>query len=147
MEWTQQQQIYFLLQSFILGFSQGVTLDVVTGLVCGNRRRWLWTDVLFGPFAAVTTFLGALLICDGQLHPVMLLGVALGMGGEHVAIGRYLQWGIVHCVRMAGKIRSLISQKVRQFGRFFTQKQLRVDHNAKNRKKMGRFSKKDLNFL
>ena len=72
----------------MLGFGQGALLDCVTVLSqLKGRRRWLWTDVFIGPVLAVITFFGALLICDGQLHPVVLLGVLAGMGVEHVSIG------------------------------------------------------------
>ena len=91
MEWSGRQQIQFLLQSFILGGLLGLCLDIATGLFTARkRRRWLWSDVLFGPFAAVITFFGALVIMDGQLHPLLFIGVALGMLTEHVTVGVYL---------------------------------------------------------
>ena len=88
MEWTGQQQIQFLLRSIILGVLQGLCLDLMTSLLVGRkRRRWLWTDVLFGPLAAIVTFFGALVIMDGQLHPLLFFGIALGMLVEHATVG------------------------------------------------------------
>ena len=93
MEWTGQQQIQFLLRSIILGVLQGLCLDLITSLLAGRkRRRWLWTDVLFGPLAAIITFFGALVIMDGQLHPLLFLGIALGMLAEHVTIGTLISF-------------------------------------------------------
>lgn len=91
MEWSGQQQIQRLLQSAILGVLQGFVLDVLTAFFANRRKRWLWTDVLFGPVAAIITFLGALVIMDGQLHPILLLGVFAGMVLEHVSIGSLLR--------------------------------------------------------
>ena len=88
MEWTGQQQIQFLLQSIFLGVLQGLCLDLITNLFAGRRRRkWLWTDVLFGPLAAIIPFFGALVIMDGQMHPLLFLGIAVGMLAEHVTVG------------------------------------------------------------
>lgn len=91
MEWSGRQQIEFLLQSCVLGVVQGFFLDVMTGFVfVAKRKRWLWTDVIFGPIAAIVTFCGALVIMDGQLHPLLFFGVFLGMALEHFAIGTYM---------------------------------------------------------
>lgn len=91
MEWTGKQQTVFLLQSIILGVMQGFALDVITGFVSSSKRkRWLWTDIAFGPLAAVVTFFGALVIMDGQLHPLLLFGVFLGMAAEHIVVGVWM---------------------------------------------------------
>lgn len=107
MEWTGQQQIWFLLQSTMVGMMQGAVLDIVTGLYRFKKGRyWVWTDALFGPFAAVTTFFGALVIMDGQLHPLLIFGTFLGMLAEHVALGRFI------CAGMR-KIRRITREGVR----------------------------------
>ena len=91
MEWTGRQQILFLLQSIGLGAFQGFALDVITGFTRPlTQRKWLWMDVMFGPMAAVCTFFGALVVMDGQLHPLLLFGVTLGMAAEHVLIGGWM---------------------------------------------------------
>ena len=87
MEWTGRQQIWFLLQSAVLGFLQGFLLDLLSGVCAGGRQRWRWLDVLFGPIAGVITFFGALVIMDGQLHPILFGGVFVGMFLEHRMIG------------------------------------------------------------
>ena len=89
MEWSGGQQISFLLQSIGLGIAQGLLLDVLTGFArIPKHHRWLWTDVLFGPLAALITFFGALVIMDGQLHPLLLFGTFSGMLLEHISVGR-----------------------------------------------------------
>lgn len=88
MEWTGQQQVFFFLQSVVLGMPVGLLLDVLTGLLdCGGRRHRLWQDVFFGPVAALLIFLGSLVIMDGHLHPLLLFGSFLGMIAEHVSLG------------------------------------------------------------
>lgn len=88
MEWSGRQQLWFLLQSVGLGYVEGLLLDTLTSFIPSVRRcDYLWTDVAFGPFAAVVTFFGALAIMDGQLHPLLLFGVFLGMLIEHVSLG------------------------------------------------------------
>lgn len=113
MEWTGQQQIQFLLRSIILGVLQGLCLDLMTSLLAGRkRRRWLWTDVFFGPLAAIITFFGALVIMDGQLHPLLFLGIALGMLAEHVTIGTLISYLLRYVRRRISEIR-------RKIGSFF----------------------------
>lgn len=113
MEWTGQQQIRFLLQSIILGVWQGLCLDLITSLFTGRkRRRWLWTDVLFGPLAAIITFFGALVIMDGQLHPLLFFGVALGMVAEHVTLGLLM-------ARLLRNVRHIVTETIRKVVRNF----------------------------
>lgn len=99
MEWTIRQQMQCLLLSVVLGVMQGLVLDVITGCVhITPRKRWLWTDILFGPIAAIITFCGSLVIMDGQLHPLLYLGVFFGLIGEHVTVGVWV-CGFVRYVR------------------------------------------------
>lgn len=99
MEWPIRQQMQCLLQSVMLGMLQGLLLDLLTGMVrILPRKRWLWTDIVFGPIAAIITFCGALIILDGQLHPLLFFGVFLGMVTEHVAIGVWV-CGVVRRAR------------------------------------------------
>lgn len=92
MEWTGWEQVRFLMESIVVGIGQGLFIDIVTGIAHGSKRkRWLWTDVVCGPIAAVITFFGALVIMDGQLHPLLLFGVFLGMLAEHIAVGSRLE--------------------------------------------------------
>ena len=101
MEWTGQQQILFLLQSMCLGVVQGVLFNIVTGIgrSFSQSRRVMW-DVLFGPLTAIITFCGALIIMDGQLHPLLLGGSVIGMLLEHLTIGHWLSALIVVICRV-----------------------------------------------
>lgn len=66
-------------------------LDFVSGLERNRSRVYrFWLDVAFGPLAAVLLFLGSLVIMDGQLHPLLLLGALLGLVLEHLTVGVYL---------------------------------------------------------
>ena len=97
--------ILFLLQSIGIGCTQGFVLDVVTGLAYVQKGRyWLWTDVAFGPLAAIVTFFGALIVMDGQLHPLLIFGVFLGMAIEHVLVGIWLCRVIRHTRRAVRKM-------------------------------------------
>ena len=107
MEWTGRQQMFFLLQSIGLGAVQGFALDVITGLTRPFvKKTWLWTDVLFGPVAAVCTFFGALAVMDGHLHPLLLFGVIVGMAAEHILIG-------VWVCRFLRRVRRMMRNAVR----------------------------------
>ncbi len=137
MEWTGRQQTFFLLQSVVLGVMQGFALDVVTGFVSSSKRkRWLWTDIVFGPLAAVVTFFGALVVMDGQLHPLLLFGVFLGMAAEHIVVGVWMGRAIRRTRCLARKSLQmgygLISQIAVHFVRWV--KSVRL-HRAKRPKK------------
>ena len=101
MEWTGQQQILFLLQSMCLGVVQGVLFDIVTGIGRSFSQSWrvIW-DALLGPLTAIITFCGALIIMDGQLHPLLLGGSVIGMLLEHLTIGRWLSALVVVICRV-----------------------------------------------
>lgn len=118
MEWTGWQQIVFLLQSICLGLAQGVLLDLLSGF--GRRAspiRRISLDVLFGVLAALMTFFGALVIMDGQLHPILFMGCALGMILEHVILGMWLaKW--IYCMRLFfGKIGVFLGSTLKSMGR------------------------------
>lgn len=116
MEWTGRQQLYFLLQCAAVGLVQGLVLDVMTGLRRRSpRKRWRLTDVLFGPIAAFITFVGALVIMDGQLHPILFFGIAVGMLAEHVTVGVWLQW-MLRRLRLCAHKGVLIIRKIRPLG-------------------------------
>lgn len=129
MEWTGRQQLWFLLQSVGLGFVVGLLLDTVTSFVPPMRRHgYLWTDVVFGPFAAVVTFFGALVIMDGQLHPLLLFGVFFGMLIEHISVGIFMHkvlWNVRRKMRRMYEILirgSVYLRRVRLYDKNFSQK-------------------------
>ena len=91
MGWDERRQLVFLWESLLLGAAQGLLLDLLFG--CNTKLykcRYHWTDILFGPMAAVVTFCGALVIMDGQLHPLIFLGGAVGLVWEHILMGRHV---------------------------------------------------------
>ena len=115
MEWTGQQQVWFLLQSIGVGALQGLLLDVATGFVPVTRRKhWLWIDVLFGPAAAIITFCGALVVMDGQLHPLLLFGVFFGMGLEHILVGVW----VCCAIRKGRRLLREMQRQIRHFWGF-----------------------------
>ncbi len=133
MEWTGRQQIWFLLQSVGLGIVEGLLLDTVTSFIPPVKRNcYFWTDVAFGPFAAVVTFFGALVIMDGQLHPILFMGCALGMILEHVILGMWLaKW--IYCMRLFfGKIGVFLGSTLKSMGRI-TKKRRKSRKNREKR--------------
>lgn len=101
MEWTARQQVWFLLQSICLGLVQGVIFDTMTG--AGKRLKPIFRlclDAAYGPIAGLLLFFGSLVIMDGQLHPLLLVGSALGVVIEHVTVGTYLSKSVAFICRM-----------------------------------------------
>ena len=151
MEWSGQQQIQRLLQCVVLGAMQGFMLDVITGFArAGKKRKWLWTDVLFGPFAAVFTFLGALVIMDGHLHPILLIGVCVGMLLEHMTIGAVVCRAL-RCVCYCGTqivrfghriLRRFVTAVALGFGRLVHRRPKMPQNSEKQRKLYPFFQKK-----
>ena len=86
------QQLNVLLQSTALGGGIGTLFDVCGGFWRGKkyRRQMFLTDVVLCALSAVITFFGALIVADGQLHPVLFVGILLGVVAEHYAVGRWL---------------------------------------------------------
>jgi len=96
MEWSGEQQLGFLFSSAVLGMGIGLLFDVISGFWRGKKyqRQLYAADALLGVAAAVITFFGALIIMDGQLHPVLFCGILLGFFLEHYIIGRWLSLGL-----------------------------------------------------
>ena len=92
MEWSKSQQILFLLQSALVGAAIGALFDWLSGWYRERRyrKKLFVADILFGAVSAVGMFLGALVIMDGQLHPLLFFGGLFGFLFEHYAIGK---WG------------------------------------------------------
>ena len=92
MEWTGQQQLLFFWQSTGLGMLVGLVFDITSGLCRVIRRRWVvfLLDALFGVQAALITFFGALAIMDGQLHPLLFIGILCGAVISYLLLGRFL---------------------------------------------------------
>lgn len=91
-EWSSMQQLGFLLKSMVLGCCIGCVLDISGGIWRGkkHRHKMYVSDVVCCILAAVITFFGALVITDGQLHPVLFAGIIFGVIAEHFVVGRWL---------------------------------------------------------
>ena len=89
-EWTGRQQLLFLLQSGGVGFLLGLLFDILTAVGRVGCRRWrqFLLDALFGIPAALITFFGALSIMDGELHPLLFVGIIVGLLAEHASLGK-----------------------------------------------------------
>lgn len=91
MAWLEYQQIAVILPFVCIGAVLGGLLDVVSGLIwLGRVHKWRLADMLFGPLAGLITFCGALIWLDGQLHPLLFLGLTVGWVLEHSLIGKRL---------------------------------------------------------
>lgn len=90
MEWTVAHQIQFLFLSVIIGSVIGFLFELFGGFWRGKAyRRFLFvSDVFLCAFAAILTFFSALVLSNGQMHPVMHFGILLGLVVEHFTIGR-----------------------------------------------------------
>lgn len=96
MESGSQEQILLLLQAILPGIAIGVLFESHNGVMCRSSSvpRTFCLDVLWGCSAALITFCAALALTDGQMHPVLLLGLLLGFLAERYTIGRLLRWAI-----------------------------------------------------
>ncbi len=125
MNWSGWQQIGLLAQCVPCGVIIGLVFEINSGLIrCDTRKPFQYClDGIFGVIAAILTFFCALVLMDGQLHPVLFLGVLCGFLMEHFTIGRFVEWGIVSLSRFArktgGYIRIVFSLIFRGFGLIF----------------------------
>lgn len=77
----------------MLGVLVGFFIDVAFAVLCRDtRRRWLLFDAVSGPPAALLVMFGALIIMDGHLHPLLILGSFLGMFVEHLTLAGAISW-------------------------------------------------------
>jgi|GEM_PF-2809081 len=111
MEWTGQQQLVMLMQSGGVGFLLGATYDLffAVGRVRRSARSAVFVkDILFCLLSAVFTFYFSLMITDGQLHPLLFLGIALGMVAERGSVGRLLRLLRFWLSSLFGKVRQIM---------------------------------------
>lgn len=92
MDWSGREQLQLLLESMVPGMLIGACFDCDNGLFHKQTSFWrtLILDGLWGCIAALVTFFTALVLADGQLHPVLLLGILLGFLIERYTIGRFV---------------------------------------------------------
>ena len=92
MEWGVGAQLPLLCQCAPIGACIGFFFDCMSGWLrhCSYRRRLFVADALFGGFAALVTFFGALVVLDGQMHPMLFFGVLIGFLVEHWVVGKWI---------------------------------------------------------
>ena len=111
MLWTEEKQLLSLLPAIFVGVGLGVVLDIFSS--CSFRRRkWRLIDTLFGPFAALITFGAALVILDGQLHPLLFGGMLVGIVLERQTIGIWLRFAVRHLRKTSGRMRKTLANIV-----------------------------------
>lgn len=149
MDWSGRGQVLLLFQSTVPGIMIGALFDANSGFFrcCILRRYWGCIDALWGCTAALITFFSALILADGQLHPVLLAGVLFGFIAEHYTIGRLVRFcvhgicvGIQKCGRLVWRfcwkiwtdaIKRLKSRKKQEKTRCFFKKALAISSNKK----------------
>ena len=121
MDWTGRQQILLAIQSAVLGLLLGLLFDGLNGVgrISKHPVR-IWLDVVWGPVSALIIFFGSLIITHGQLHPVLLVGVAVGMLIEHYTMGIWLSRLVAFCGAFLRKSIGLILRTGRKLLRFVT---------------------------
>lgn len=114
MEWLRfgPMSLRMLLWCVVVGVIIGVLFDCASGFGRTVKRRVLFClDMFLGPLFSLITFFSALVITDGELHPLLFAGVLVGFVVEHVTIGRWISKGVAwfiraakRCLRYAGRI-------------------------------------------
>lgn len=101
-EWTGREQVYFFLQSMLVGACIGVLFDVFSGWgrLLHKKAKIFLVDILFAFLSAILTFCASLVIMDGQLHPLLLFGLMCGALAEHYSVGHFVSL----CFSYIGKL-------------------------------------------
>lgn len=116
MEWTVYEQMLFFAYSVCLGAMIGIVLNIFSGFGRNRSRVYrFWLDVSFGFLAAIMLFLGSLVIMDGQLHPLLLTGVGIGLLLEHLTMGRYLSKATAIFCKYTRQVMSWIARIINGF--------------------------------
>lgn len=107
-EWSGQQQLLFFVRSVVVGLMIGVLFDVFTGWgrIKRSKTKTFLLDVAFCLISSVITFFAALIIMNGQLHPLLLFGIALGVVVVHISVGQIISSVVVWLGRFFGKVSS-----------------------------------------
>lgn len=116
-EWSGIQQLSFIFKSLPIGVLFGVTLNIINGLGRIWRCRWkvFIADIVFSVIASVVTFFAALVITDGQLHPILFLGILLGLIITHFLCGKYIAKFVFHIGMRCSLWARTISDLARKF--------------------------------
>ena len=151
MEWGVGQQLPLLCQCAPIGACIGLFFDCTSGWLRDRscRRKLFVADVVFGGFSAIITFFGALVVLDGQLHPMLFVGVLTGFLAEHCLFGKWMGW-LLFRLRVCGAraMRSAVrwsDRKILDFcsfwKRWLTNREKMRKNQNKIRKKAGFFQK------
>lgn len=105
-EWSGQQQLLFFARSVVVGLMIGVLFDVFTGWgrIRRSKVKTFLLDVTFCLISSVITFFAALVIMNGQLHPLLLFGIALGAVIVHITVGQIISSLVAWMGRFFGKV-------------------------------------------
>lgn len=99
LEWGGIQQLTLLFRSSLVGVGVGVLFDLMTGFWRGTTKlKRFMVDVVFCLLASIITFFSSLVLTDGKLHPVLFVGMYLGVYSEHVSLGRWVSRGACRSV-------------------------------------------------
>lgn len=106
LEWGIAQQLLLLVQSGVLGVVLGALFEIISGMARGKSKvsRFI-ADVIFCIFSALITFFFSLVVTDGRLHPVMFIGVGMGLLLEHISGGRWIGFAVYKCLCFIRKLR------------------------------------------
>lgn len=103
--WGSDQQIHLFVYSALVGFGIGVGFDVINGIgrTYAKTRRFL-SDVLFCCFTAIVTLFTSLVLNHGNLHPVLILGIFIGMFVEHRVIGCFVSKFVYRSIQLFARL-------------------------------------------
>ena len=97
MNWLQFSPLSLrtLLYFVVIGLVLGLVFDVASGVGRTLRRKLLFClDVFLGPLFSLITFFSALVMTDGELPPLLFVGILFGFAIEHVSIGKWISKGV-----------------------------------------------------
>ena len=151
MEWSKNQQILFFLQSAILGILLGVLFDLITGLMRNKSKAFRsCADILFGPFAAIISFLAALVIMDGQMHPLLFAGCFVGGFIEHISVGVWISKAVSFLSICVQRALGVFFSRIKKLCHLFfiaIKNRKKGEKKQENAKKTHHFFKKRLEFF
>ncbi len=146
MEWTWREQMVLLIQCGGFGMVIGIVYDSVS--VWQRFRRYshgrvFVSDCVFCLLAALMTFFFSLATMDGRMHPLLFVGMGIGVLAERCGIGRVyrcLLYRFLMLIRLAWRclLRALrvAAARCRRFGdRIYIKTQKTLGKLKKIRKK------------
>ena len=120
LEWSGWQQVLFLLECIPSGMILGLLFEITSIFVrftAKKGNRYLF-DALYSVLAAIITFFTALVTMDGQLHPLLFIGILLGFISEHLLLGEFIMKVTIYVERLVRKIGVFLKTVYQLFTRF-----------------------------